>query len=406
MNKKGYKLPQVIIIIIFTSFISAITAGIIIANSFVSSSGKDYSEIIQDENLKEFLDVYAGITEDYYENVDKKSVIKNAINGMMEYLDESYTTYLDENSSSALKQELSGNKVGIGVSIENQVIIKVFDNTPAQKAGILPGDKIISINGVLLGDKSANINDENAENTNVSYLVQKNKDNVILEVLRNEQTMTFNLKAEEIHFPSVTTEMIDNTTIGYLSISAFSINLEQEVDNALTDLKNRGMSKLIIDLRSNTGGYLDQATRVASLFLKKDKVIFYLESKGKITATKDETEDYLEIPIVVLVNGGTASAAEILTAALHDSYGATIVGKTTYGKGKVQHTMDMDGGSMVKYTSSKWLTPNKTCIDEIGIMPDYNIDNEYIYDETNPEKPITKLAVDNQLNKAIELLSN
>lgn len=394
MNKKGYKLSQVIIIIIFTSFISAVTTGIIIANSFVSSSGKDYSEIMQDENLKEFLDVYAGITGDYYEDVDKKSVIKNAINGMMEYLDESYTTYLDENSSSALKQELSGTKVGIGVSVKDQIVINVYENSPAQKAGILPGDKIVNVNG------------ESAEDIDISYLVQKNKENVVIEVLRNEETITFNLKAEEIHFPSVSTKIIDNTTIGYLSISSFSANLEQEVDNALTELRSKDMNKLIIDLRSNTGGYLDQATRVASLFLEKDKVIFHLESKDNLTTTKDETEEHFEIPIVVLVNGGTASAAEILTAALHDSYGATTVGKTTYGKGKVQHTMDIGGGSMVKYTSSKWLTPNKTCIDEIGIMPDYNIDNEYIYDESNPERPVVREVVDNQLNKAIELLSN
>ena len=136
------------------------------------------------------------------------------------------------------------------------------------------------------------------------------------------------------------------------------------------------------------------AEDISSLFIEKNKIIYTLESKGKKTDYKDETKEKREYKIIVLVNRDTASAAEILTAALHDSYGATVVGKTTFGKGKVQ-TIKYLNGTMVKYTTAKWYRPNGECIDEVGIKPDYDIDLEYSKDE----------VLDKQLDKAIELLS-
>lgn len=397
MNKKGYKLSYVILIIIFTSIISAVTSGIIIINSFGSSNGKSYSELLQDENLQSFLEVYSKITNDYYEDIDKEKVIKNAIDAMMKSLDESYTTYLDEDTTENLKKELNGKYDGIGITIQNNNVIGVLANSPAERNGIQLGDKIISVNGT---------NVEETSGGDITFLIKNSKDNVELTIQRGDQTLNFSMKPEELDYPSVSTKMIDGTTIGLLTISVFSINLEQEVDNALTDLRTQGMNKLIIDLRNNTGGFLDQSNKVASLFLEKGKVIYYLETKDKIVPYKDESTNKLEIPIVVLVNGSTASAAEILASALHDSYGAPLVGKTTYGKGKVQHTLNMESGSMVKYTSSKWLTPSKKCIDELGIIPDYNIDNEYLYDESPDGTPIIKEVIDKQLQRAVELLNS
>ena len=193
--------------------------------------------------------------------------------------------------------------------------------------------------------------------------------------------------------------MVENTNIGYLSLQTFSNTLATQVKDALNELEKSGMKSLIIDLRNNTGGYLTAATDVANMFLEKGKRIYGLNYQNNITNFNDETSEHKEYEIVVLINENTASASEILAAALKESYGATLVGETSFGKGKVQQTMKLDDGSMVKYTSAYWLTPNGTCIDGTGINPDYYIVNEEVTDEAGN---IT--IPDAQLNKAIEVL--
>ena len=315
---------------------------------------------------------------------------------MMDYLDESYTTYLDEGEASSLMEQLNGTYQGVGITIKDSKVVNVLKDSPSAKAGILSGDVIASVNGVSVEGKTG---DEIVE------LIKENAQNVVLGVYRNNIPLTFNLVVETLNVPSVSYKIIENTKIGYLQISVFSNALNEEVEYALKNLKAQGMQRLIIDLRNNTGGYLEQAYDTASLFLKKGKVVYSLSTKDKTETYKDETADKEDIPIVVLVNKSTASAAEILCSALKDSYGATIVGTSTYGKGKVQHTYSLNDGGLVKYTSSKWLRPNGTCIDNIGIKPDYEVENEYVYDETDPENPIIKDIIDHQMNKGIELLS-
>lgn len=394
--KKGYNLLHVIIIIFFTAIISAITTGVIFMGG-TSSRKKSTVALATDENIQEFLEVYAKLQDDYYEDVNKEEMIQSAIDGMMKYFNEKYTTYLDEDAASALMQELNGKYTGIGITIRGNEIIDVLDSSPASKSGVVIGDKIISVNGENVTE---------TPNAKISALIKENNDNVVLEIERDENILTFTMRAEELDMPSVSARMVDGTDIGIIEISIFSVNLTTQVENSISDLRAQGMNKLILDLRGNTGGYLEQANSVASLFLEKGQTIYYLEDKKDKKVFVDETEAKQDIPVVILVNGGTASAAEILTTALKDSYGATIVGKTTYGKGKVQHTVSLQSGDVIKYTSSKWLRPNGECIDGYGILPDYNIDNEYIYDESNPEVPIIVDIIDRQLEKAIELLNS
>lgn len=392
MNKKGYKLSHVIIIIITTAIISAITSGVIITSS-LNINGKSYSELVLDKNVQEFLEVYAKLTDDFYEDVDKKAMIQSAINAMTDYLDETYTTYLESDNADSLMQELNGKFTGIGVTISGFEVIDVIDNSPAYRSGIKAGDKILSINGIDVATYSGG---------EISELIKQNGDNIVIKADRDGEILEFSLKIEEFDVSSVEYKMIDDTNIGYIKMSIFSNKLTDETSNAIKELKDKNMEKLIIDLRNNTGGFLDQAKSVASLFLEKGKIIYYLEDKNKLQEAKDETEEKMDIPVVILVNDNTASAAEILTGALKYSYNATIVGTKTYGKGKVQHTLTLSDKDMVKYTSSKWLMPNKECIDGKGITPDYVVENEYVYDVQNPES-ITG-TIDNQLNKAIELL--
>lgn len=391
-NYRGFSLAWVIGIVVITSIISAITAGVIVYNNNKLSYDTTYGDLSNDEDLNEFLSVYANILSNYYEDVDTGALLDEAIAGMMDYLGDDYTTYLDDESTAELFESLSGEYNGIGVSINNsdKSIVKVYSNTPASKAGIQEGDIIVGFNDTDVTNMTA---------TEVVNLIKNSNDYFTLKLQRGTETISVSLKNETLIAPNIEYYMVENTNIGYLYLQTFSNTLATQVENALNELENNGMSSLIIDLRNNTGGYLTAATDVASIFLEKGERIYSLSYQNDVTNFNDETNEHKDYKIVVLINENTASASEILVAALKQSYGATIVGETSFGKGKVQQTMQLDDGSMVKYTSAYWLTPNGTCIDGTGINPDYYIVNEEVTDE---EGNIT--IPDAQLNRAIEVL--
>ena len=391
-NYRGFSLAWVIGIVVITSIISAITAGVIVYNNNKLSYDTTYGDLSNDEDLNEFLSVYANILSNYYEDVDTGALLDEAIAGMMDYLGDDYTTYLDDESTAELFESLSGEYNGIGVSINNsdKSIVKVYSNTPASKAGIQEGDIIVGFNDTDVTNMTA---------TEVVNLIKSSNDYFTLRLQRGTETISVSLKNETLIAPNIEYYMVENTNIGYLYLQTFSNTLATQVENALNELENNGMSSLIIDLRNNTGGYLTAATDVASIFLEKGERIYSLSYQNDVTNFNDETNEHKDYKIVVLINENTASASEILAAALKQSYGATIVGETSFGKGKVQQTMQLDDGSMVKYTSAYWLTPNGTCIDGTGINPDYYIVNEEVTDE---EGNIT--IPDAQLNRAIEVL--
>lgn len=393
-NYRGFSLAWVIGIVVVTSIISGITTGVIVYNNNRLSYNMTYGDLSNDKELNEFLTVYANILSDYYEDVDTGELLDKAIAGMMDYLGDDYSTYLDDETTAELFESLSGEYKGIGVSINNtdKSIVEVYKNTPASKAGIETGDIIVGFNNTDVTNMSA---------TEVVEMIKNSTGNFTLQLKRGEQTITVTLKNETLIAPNTDYYMIENTNIGYLYMETFSNTLATQVKSALEEMEKNGMTSLIIDLRNNTGGYLNSASDVASIFLEKGKRIYSLEYQNEVNHYNDETREHKEYNIVVLINENTASAAEILAAALKESYGATIVGETSFGKGKVQQTMQLDDGSMVKYTSAYWLTPNGTCIDEIGINPDYYVTNEEITDENGTITGINDL----QLQKAIEILN-
>ena len=393
-NYRGFSLAWVIGIVVVTSIISGITTGVIVYNNNRLSYNMTYGDLSNDKELNEFLTVYANILSDYYEDVDTGELLDKAIAGMMDYLGDDYSTYLDDETTAELFESLSGEYKGIGVSINNtdKSIVEVYKNTPASKAGIETGDIIVGFNNTDVTNMSA---------TEVVEMIKNSTGNFTLQLKRGDQTITVTLKNETLIAPNTDYYMIENTNIGYLYMETFSNTLATQVKSALEEMEKNGMTSLIIDLRNNTGGYLNSASDVASIFLEKGKRIYSLEYQNEVNHYNDETREHKEYNIVVLINENTASAAEILAAALKESYGATIVGETSFGKGKVQQTMQLDDGSMVKYTSAYWLTPNGTCIDEIGINPDYYVTNEEIADENGTITGINDL----QLQKAIEILN-
>ena len=391
-NKKGFNLLSVIIVICITSIISGLTTGVIVTNSYKKNLGLTYEDLVNDKSLNEFLEVYSSIINNYYEDVDTSAMIDSAVDGMLDYLGESYTTYLDKDATEELEERLSGSYRGIGIAVANKVIQSITSGTPAAESGLQVGDIITGVDGVDVTQKS------NEELTDL--IKETDKDSIKLTVQRGEETLTFDIGLATIPISAVNYQMLENN-VGYLQMEIFSATLDEQVANALDDLENQGMQKLIIDLRNNTGGYLESAEATASLFLEKGKLIYSLENKDATAEYYDKTDENTSYPIVILINGQSASAAEILAAALKDSYGAVLVGEKSYGKGKVQQTYNLSDGSMAKYTSARWLRPNGDCIDGVGLMPDYIANLTYTYDDTGKING----TIDTQLNKAIEVIS-
>lgn len=390
-DKKGIRLKELLIIVVITSCITSLTTGVIMYNNNRITSNVSGNDLSNDADLAEFLKVYASLIGDYYDNIDKKAMLEAGIKAMFQYLGEDYTDYLNKEETDSLAEKLMGEYRGIGVQIvDANVISKVFDESPAQKVGLLEGDQFVSINGESVEGKST---------SEVSEMIQKSSDRVSISILRDEQVLDFTVDIKTMFLPVVTKDIIDNEDkkIGYMAISTFSNTVAHQVRNALEKLEQEEISSLILDLRGNTGGYLSQATDIASMFLEKGKVIYSLAEKNETKEYKDETDEMRNYPIIILMNEGTASASEILAAALKDSYGATLLGETSYGKGKVQQTRGLDDGSMVKYTTARWIRPNGDCIDGVGINPDIYIDLQYDESQVN--------LIDTQLKEAIRVLS-
>lgn len=360
------------------------------------TGGKNLITICTD--LRDFVKSYNALTNEYYKELDKEELISAAIKGMYSSIDDDYTTYFDSDSSKAFEETINGEYEGIGCTIymneEEQIVINsIFENSPSEEAGLKAGDIIIKVDGEDYTDKTT------TELSN--YIKNSNKSQVNLTIIRDnkEEVITVNRKSVEIPTVSTTTYEHNSQTIGYIQISTFSTTTVEQFKNKLEELEKKKIDSLIIDLRGNGGGTLTSVTEISELFLEKNKVIYQIESSEGIKKIKSSTKESRNYKIAVLVNKGSASASEILAAAIKESYGGYVVGTNTYGKGTVQETVTMSDGSMIKYTAKKWLTPKGNWIDEVGLEPTDTIEmSEEYYENPTAEN-------DNQLNKAIELLS-
>ncbi len=370
LKKTKFELWEVMAITLFSSLVMSFCTGYLVYKSSCSqiSTGNG------DDNLAELYKAYDEIKSNYYSTVDLGALVDAGIKGMFSYLGDPYTTYLDKDQTDNLNNSLSGSYQGIGVKIsvnneENKMIIsEVYDNTPAKSAGLAVGDIIVKVNDNVVADM---------ESSEVTKLI-KSSDEVKLVINRDGNDLDFTLNTAKLNNPSVEDKIIDGDNgnkIGYLKISKFNETAYEQFYEKLNKIEVAGINSLIIDLRDNTGGYLSAATKISEMFLQKGKVIYSLNEQSSTKTTYDETDDERNYKVYILVNGNSASASEILAAALKDSYGAKLVGTTTYGKGKVQKTSKLSDGTMYKYTSAKWLTPNGECIDGVGLKPDIEISN-------------------------------
>lgn len=384
--KNGFSIKAVILIIVITSLITSLTTGLILYNNTNLLLGSTV-ELTDDANLKEFIRIYNDLNKDYYDKIDRKGMIEEAISAMLDYLHEDYSTYLNKNQTTELENKLNGEYNGIGIYFTGKKIVQVLEDTPASNAGLIAGDEIVSINDISTDGKT---------NSEILGLISKDKENTIT-IKRNDELISYNIKTSQINTPLTNTIInINDKNIGYIKVSAFTNKVGEEFKKTLLKLEGQGIDSLVIDMRDNLGGYLKGASEIANLFLEKDKIIYSLDSKDGISNYKDDTDESRTYQVVILINKNTASASEVLTAALKDSYNAIIVGEKSYGKGRVQEAKTLEDGTMVKYTTAKWLTPLGNCIDEIGISPDYVVE---MTKNENGE------IVDNQLDKAVEILS-
>ncbi len=380
-----FSLVEMIIVIVIVSLVVSVFSGYLVFKNYnyISSQTNSKEEY---EELKEFIKIYDELKEKYVEDIDEKGLINSAIDGMLNYLDV-YTDYLDEDATSDLQDRLNGEYKGIGVEITNKddgniEIVSIFKNTPAEKAGLKAGDLIMAVNGESMTNKTASdvakiIKGALATEVNITYR-RDNVDKIV------------KIDVSNVIIPSVNYEIVKDN-IGYINITTFSTTSTKQVEKALDELKEKNIKSLIIDVRNNSGGYLSVAKDICDLFLDKGKIIYQLKDKeGTIKKYTAEDSTKTTYPMVVLINGGSASAAEILATALKESYGAKLVGTKSFGKGTVQETETLSNGSMIKYTTAYWLTPSGKSINEVGIEPDIlvNITN----------------GNDEQLDRAIEAL--
>lgn len=381
INKNvNFSLLEVIIIILVTGIVVSLSTGLIVYNNYdkISKSKSDDTS----SEIKEFTESYNHIINSYIDEVDKSKLIDAAISGMYNFLNDEYSIYMDNDMTESLNEQLEGTYDGIGIemTMNNKGVIyvtQVFKNTPAEKAGLKPDDILVALDGESLeGKTTAEVASVIKKGTKSEFKLTYKRDNI-------EKTVTVNKK--HIYINSVKSEIFDN--IGYINISTFSATTEEQVKKELDNF-DKNISNLIIDLRNNTGGYLNAAYDVSELFLKKGKVIYQLKDRNnkitKFTAKSGEHRHFNNI--IVIINGSTASASEILALALKESANAKIVGTKSYGKGTVQETSKLKSGSMVKYTTAYWLSPEGNSINKTGITPDYKIDGE-----------------EGQLKKAIEI---
>jgi len=368
-HNTSFNLFEVTIIILMTALVVAVSTGLVVYNNIDGITGNKIFG--NNDYLDEFENAYNNILESYVETVDKKGLINSAIKGMYNYVGDPYTSYLDPDTTEDLTDRLNGQYEGIGVEIskvdEGILIVNVFENAPAKEAGLEAGDIIVKVEEEDVSSKTA---------AEVSNLIKTSKkDELEISVLRGGVTKVVTVSRKQVYIPSVIKENYDG--VGYLQITTFSDTTYEQFKNSLEELENEGINSLVIDVRNNGGGYLNTAVSISELFIEKGKNIYGLEGKNEKSFYEDKTKDSRNYKIAVLMNSASASASEILAAALKESYGATLVGTTSYGKGTVQETAKLETGGMVKVTTAYWLTPNGNKINGVGLTPDVEANGSY-----------------------------
>ncbi|MDD3905347.1 MAG: S41 family peptidase [Candidatus Omnitrophica bacterium] len=384
-----------------------------IASTAIAASGDKTQEGDLYKELELFADAVSFVKSDYAEEVDSKKLMYGAMRGMLASLDD-YSEFMDPEEYAELKSETKGEFCGIGIEISMKegivTVITPIPGTPAEAAGIKPGDKVVKIDGKITKDMTL---DESVKKmrgkpgTIIKLTIWREKDRKILDI---------SIKRATIKIQSIREADFIDGKIGYIKLTDFQDNTIRDLDKTLKKFETSGMDSLILDLRYNPGGTLDSAFDVAERFLAKDKVIVSTKSRvpdQNETFKSSGKHTHAEYPLIVLVNEGSASGSEIVAGAVQDNKRGLILGVRTYGKASVQTVIPMRDGSALRLTTASYLTPSGKMIKGQGITPDVVIEDrednkkdpdaaEDLFYEKLPAKD--RLRKDDQLFAAVGLM--
>ncbi|MGG3470121.1 S41 family peptidase [Neobacillus pocheonensis] len=402
-NKSSYIRLKKFHFIMLLFFMVFLSAGV---TTVAFSFGKE--KVVPAANERQEFDklyeAYDTLKTKYYKGLNQNKLINGAIDGMVEALDDPYSDYMSKDEAKSFHSSISSSFEGIGAEIQEKdghiTIVSPIKGSPAEKAGLKPNDIILSVNGKSL----QGMNSTQA----VTMIRGKKGTKVELSIQRpgTDAPMNVPIIRDEIPIETVYGEMVDDQ-IAKVQITSFSSNTSTELVKTLNDLQKKGMKGLVLDLRQNPGGLLDQAVSISSMFVPKGKVIVKEEDRnGKITEIPSENKGNPTLPLVVLIDKGSASASEILSAAVKESAGIPLVGEKSFGKGTVQTASDFTDGSNLKFTIAKWLTPNGNWIHKKGIKPDYEVAlPEYAtLPIINPDKELALSASSTEIQTAQKML--
>ena len=417
-EKKKNSIYKSIMLVIITALVTCLVTTVIVYNAAVGNNGN----VKENNNIFEIIahgissifakpnsnaiDIESKVTELdkklnelYIGDINKEKLVDGALKGYVKAVGDEYTEYLNKEDIKELLDEVNGSYVGIGVYISelkqtNEIIVvSTIKNSPAEKGGILAGDIIRKVDGIeYKGEQLSEASNKmrGVENTDVNITVYRNNEEKEVTITRGK-----------IEFDYVDSEILEND-IGYIKILSFEGKCAQDFEKEYKELESKGIKSLIIDLRNNGGGLVDQSLEIADLILPKDNISLIAKDKGSNEEVTKTTKDAIvKVPVVLLVNEYTASASEILTAALKENIDAKVVGQKTYGKGVIQGIYLLnDQETGLKVTIQEYFTPKHNKINKVGIAPDYEIE---LPDEWK-NKTIIDKGYDTQLKKAIELL--
>jgi carboxyl-terminal processing protease len=390
-KKKKIKFDIIeVLVLVFTTMILSVVMGSYLSYKFIGPRN-DYSA-----DLERFIKNYNYIIDNYYGDIDEKVLLDGAIEGVLEALGDPFSSYIDPDNDN-LELYLDGSFKGIGVEIINNqdsniLIKKVFSDSPAYKAGIKAGDVVLSVNDVDFTNKTPE---------ELSLYIKSNNGPFTVRIRREAEEKIFILNKGLVIIESVTSKTfeINGKKIGMIKVDVFSATTYSQFRKKLIELEKEKIDSLIIDLRDNGGGHLGVVRDMVSLFLNKKHIIYQTEDKQEIKKYFSSGNIDKKYPIVLLSNVNSASASELMMAALRDNLNAQIIGERSFGKGTIQELQTLTDGNQIKLTIKKWLTPKGVWIHGKGLEPDIKIslDSKYY------QEPIENN--DTQLQKALEELS-
>lgn len=392
-SKNSFNTIEVVVIMVITALFGALIGSAV--TYFKDTGGIK----IYNKDLKELISTYHAVVDDYYEEINRDELLEAGIKGMIEYLNDPYSSYLDSDTSEEFNEKLEGEYIGLGAEISQNTktriltVTKIYENSPALASGLKEGDIICKV-----ADKDVS----ELEIDDITSIIKDGKvgTTVKLDIKRNEEDMVVEFTRGFVELPSVTGEVIekDEKKIGLITIEVFAKNTAKQFKKVVEDLQSKKVEYLILDVRNNSGGYLTSVKAIAEMFLDKKDVVFIIKDKDTEEKQLSSNKKLITLKTVVLMNGGSASASEILASSLNENLGVDLVGLKTYGKGSVQKTKTLSSGATIKYTIQKWLTPSGKSIEKQGIKPTVEVEmDKAFYDDPIKEK-------DNQLAKAIEVV--